>query len=151
MLPFGYNSDDLFEKHKGWIYKKIDFIEDCLDSAKSKELVERFDGEFKKLIYKVTEESSQNLKVKINKVYFRTMKTKWASLSPLKNLTINKYIKYLPEYLISYIVFHEIVHIIEKKHNNRFWEIVVGRYKDYQGLEKELFEYWFKLSNKIDI
>jgi len=49
------------------------------------------------------------------------------------------------------IIFHELVHIIEKKHNNRFWEIVEERYKNYQRLEKELFEYWFKISEKVDI
>jgi len=151
VLPFGYNSDNLFEKHKGWIYKKINFIESCLDNAKSKELVERSIEEFKRLIYKVTEESSRNLGVKINKVYFRTMKTKWASLSSLKNLTVNRFMKNLPWYLIEYIIFHEIVHVIEKKHNSRFREIIGERYKNYQKLEKELFEYWFKVSEKVGI
>ena len=143
VLPFGYSSDNLFEKHKGWIYKKISFIEECLDNARNKELVERSDQEFKRLIYKIVE-------VKINKVYFRKMRTKWASLSPLKSLTVNKYMKYLPEHLTGYIIFHEIAHVIEKKHNNRFWEIVEERYKNYCEFERELFEYWFKISEKID-
>ncbi len=55
--------------------------------------------------------------------------------------------KYLPQHLIEYIIFHEIIHVIEKKHNNRFWEIIEKRYKDYQGLERELFEYWFIISS----
>jgi len=151
ILPPGYNADTLYEKHRNWICKKINFIEECLDGARNKELVERSDEEFKRLIYKIAEEKSIDLKVKINKVYFRKMKTKWASLSSLKNLTINKIMKYLPKYLIDYIIFHEMVHVIEKKHNNRFWEIVERKYKNYQGLEKELFEYWFKVSEKIGL
>ncbi|MBN1384819.1 MAG: M48 family metallopeptidase [Elusimicrobia bacterium] len=149
VLPFGYNSDNLFEKHKGWIYKKIDFIEDCLDGAKSKGLVERSDEEFKGLIRKAIKGASLNLKVKINKVYFRKMKTKWASLSSLKNLTVNRFMKYLPEYLIGYIIFHELAHVIEKKHNGQFWQIISKRHSDYQKFEKELFEYWFKVSEKV--
>ena len=151
VLPLGYKSDILYEKHRSWIFKKINFIEGCLDSAKNKELVERSDEEFKRLIYKVTEEASLELKVKINKVYFRKMRTKWASLSSSNNLTVNRFMKYLPEYLIGYIIFHELVHVIEKKHNNRFWEIISGKYNDYQKLEKELFEYWFKVSEKVGL
>ncbi|MCL6088388.1 MAG: M48 family metallopeptidase [Actinobacteria bacterium] len=149
VLPLGYNSDILYENHKSWIFKKISFIEGCLDSAKNKELVERSDEEFKRLIYKVAKEASLDLKVKINKVYFRKMRTKWASLSSLKNLTANKFMKYLPEYLIEYIIFHELVHIIEKKHNNQFWGIISRKYNGYQKLERELFEYWFKVSKII--
>jgi predicted metal-dependent hydrolase len=149
VLPFGYKSDIFFEKHKNWINKKINFIEECLDSAKNKKLVERTEEDFKRLINELTGDVSPELKVEINRIYFRKMKTKWASLSQLKKLSVNRFMKYLPEHLIAYIIFHELVHVIERKHNNRFWEIVGERYKNYQELEKELFEYWFKVSEII--
>lgn len=151
VLPLGYDPDVLFEKHKSWIHKKINFIEECLDSARDKELADRSDEEFKRLINRITKEASLDLKVKINKIYFRKMRTKWASLSPLKNLTVNGFTKYLPEYLINYIIFHEMAHVIEKKHNARFRGIVEERYGDYQELEKELFGYWFRVSEKVQI
>lgn len=151
VLPFGYKPNILYEKHKSWIFKKINFIEECLDNAKNKELVERSNEEFKKLTCSVVKKISGDLEIKIKQVYFRKMRTKWASLSQVRNLTVNKFIKYLPEYLIEYIIFHELVHVIEKKHNNRFWEIISGKYKDYQKSEKELFEYWFKVSEKVDL
>lgn len=151
VLPFGYCPDTFYKEHSGWIFKKTNFIKGCLDSARDKELAERSDGEFKRLIYDTVEKISLNLKIEIGRVYFRKMRTKWASLSSAKNLTVNGFMKYLPQRLIEYIIFHEIVHIIEKKHNNRFWEIIEMRYKDYQGLERELFEYWFKVSEKVGI
>jgi len=147
ILPFGYSPDAFYEKHSGWIYKKINFIKGCLDSAKDKVLTDRSDGEFKRLIFDAIEKVSLNLKIEIGRVYFRKMRTKWASLSAVKNLTVNSFMKYLPQRLIEYIIFHEIVHVIEKKHNNRFWEIIEKRYKNYQGLERELFEYWFIISS----
>ncbi len=151
ILPFGYNPDILYEKHRSWIYKKINFIEGCLDGARSKELVERSDGEFERLVYSIVDRISDVLKVKINQIYFRKMRTKWASISSFKNLTFNRFMKYLPQYLIEYIIYHELVHVIEKKHNNRFWEIVGEKYKDYRKSEKELFEYWFKISEKVGV
>ncbi|MDD5659832.1 MAG: M48 family metallopeptidase [Actinomycetota bacterium] len=146
ILPLGYSSDIFYEKHKSWIFKKISFIERCLDDAENIELIERSDEEFEMLAYKFINEMIDDMKIKINKIYLRKMKTKWASLSSFKNLTINRLMKYLPEYLVEYIIFHELVHIVEKKHNSQFWEIISGKYKEYQKLEKELFEYWFKIS-----
>jgi len=151
VLPFGYKPGIIYDRNRNWIYKKINFIEECLTSAESKELIERSNEEFRKMVYSIVDRISDDLKVKINRIYFRKMRTKWASLSSFKNLTVNGLMNYLPEYLIDYIIFHELVHVIEKKHNNRFWEIVGGRYKNYQKLEKELFEYWFKVSWKSDL
>jgi predicted metal-dependent hydrolase len=143
VLPFGYKSDIFFNKHRDWIDKKINFIEECLESAKGEDLVDMGDNEFRGLIVDFTERASNNLKVKINKIYYRKMRTKWASLSPLKNLTVNKSMKYLPEHLIEYIVFHEVTHVIEKRHNSKFWSIIEKRYKNYPEFERKLFEYWF--------
>jgi predicted metal-dependent hydrolase len=148
ILPFGYKSEIFLERHKDWIDKKINFIEECLRNAKGKELVERSDDDFKNLICNIVSEVSKDLKVKVNQIYFRKMKTKWASLSPVKNLTVNRLMKYLPEYVIEYIIFHEAAHAIEKRHNNRFWSIIEKRYKNYPEFERELFEYWFKVMER---
>lgn len=151
VLPFGYDSNTLLDKHKNWIEKKVNFIEECLENAQDKKLATRTEEEFKRLINKVAIEISSDLNVKVNGIYFRKMKTKWASLSPSKNLIINKYMKYLPEYLIGYILFHETAHVIEKKHNTKFWGIIEKKYKNYQEYEKELFRYWFKVANQAGI
>ena len=71
------------------------------------------------------------------------MKSKWASCSIKKNLTFNTLLRYLPNFLIKYVVFHEITHLKEKKHNERFWKIIKKEFKDYQKKEKELLIYWF--------
>ncbi|OQX52170.1 MAG: hypothetical protein B5M54_09565 [Candidatus Aminicenantes bacterium 4484_214] len=57
-------------------------------------------------------------------------------------------VKYLPEYLIRYVIFHELTHLIEKRHNDKFWEIISRRYKHYQEMEREMFIYWFLVSSK---
>ena len=33
------------------------------------------------------------------------------------------------EKLIEYIIYHELAHLIEKRHNERFWEIIEERFK----------------------
>jgi hypothetical protein len=145
VLPFGYEPEVLLNKHKDWIFKKIDFIEKCLKDSSNKEIINRTEKKFKALIYSFVKKISKELGIGLNKLYFRKMKTKWASCSFKRNLTINTLMRYLPEYLIEYIIFHEIVHIIEKKHNDKFWGIISKRFNNYQQFERDLFTYWFRI------
>ncbi|MBU4491936.1 MAG: M48 family metallopeptidase, partial [Euryarchaeota archaeon] len=81
----------------------------------------------------------RNLKISINNIYFRRMKSKWGSRSSKKNLTINTLLRYLPDNLIEYVIFHEMVHLIERKHNERFWGFISGKFNNYKDKEKELY------------
>jgi len=150
ILPKNYqNHEDIIEKHKKWINEKKNFIERSLIESKDKKLVERNFKEFKLLACHLAGKISKELKLEINKIYFRKMKTKWGSCSSKKNLTLNTLLRYLPEDLVEYVIFHEIIHLIEKKHNERFWRIISGKFKNYQEMEKELFIYWFLLQTKV--
>jgi predicted metal-dependent hydrolase len=77
------------------------------------------------------------------------MKTKWASCSSKKNLTINRPMRFLPEPALRYVIFHEIAYLEEKKHNGCFWKRISKRFDNYQELEKDLFIYWFKLAGRL--
>ena len=150
ILPFGHKPDRLLEKHRSWILKKSQFIEDCLRDNSNKKTVERTEEEFKSLICLLAEKASKGLGERLNKIYFRTMRTKWASCSSKRNLTINKLMKYLPDHLLSYVIFHEVVHLKEKRHNDKFWKRISKRFDDYQKLEKDLFVYWFQLVGRLE-
>ncbi|MEW6417317.1 MAG: YgjP-like metallopeptidase domain-containing protein [Nitrospirota bacterium] len=149
ILPFGYKPDYLLDKHRKWILKKSEFIKKCLKESPDKKLVRRTDKEFKELVHSFVKKSSKKIGMELNTIYFRNMKTKWASCSPKRNLTINMLMKYLPDKLIEYVLFHEMVHMIEKRHNDNFWKMVTKKFKDYQKLEKDLFIYWFQLAKKL--
>jgi len=149
ILPFGYKPDYLLDKHRKWILQKSEFIKKCLKASSGKRLVKRTDKRFKDLVYSLVDKASEEIGVELNKVFFKKMKTKWASCSPGRNLTINMLMKYLPEKLIEYVIFHEMAHIIEKRHNDKFWKIITKRFKDYQRLEKDLFIYWFQVMKRL--
>jgi hypothetical protein len=82
-----------------------------------------------------------------NKIFIRNQKTKWGSCSCLGNLSLNLRLISLPENLIKYVIFHELIHLKEKKHNDRFWKMVENEFGDYKRLEKLLFKYWFISQN----
>jgi predicted metal-dependent hydrolase len=143
IVPFGHDAKALSEKHREWIVKKNEFIDECLQRSSDKEIVDRTDEKFKELISLVVRSTSKELDVTVNKIYFRKMRTKWASCSPKRNLTINTLMRHLPKELIEYVVFHEITHLIEKRHSEHFWNIISRRFDSYKDLEKDLFGYWF--------
>lgn len=148
VLPFGHEQDSLLEKHRVWIDKKSDFIAKCLSDAKNKKLTKRTDEEFKKLVFKYIDSASRELNAGLNGIFFRTMRTKWASLSPKRNLTLNTLMTHLPEQLIEYITFHETAHTIEKRHNEKFWDIIARKFGDHSEMEGDLFAYWFVIADK---
>ncbi len=145
VLPPGYDQGELLKKHRSWISKKTEFIKQCLRDFSDKKIVERADQEFKDLLDVSIDEASKQLGVKVNKIYLRKMKSKWASCSLKRNLTVNRLMKHLPDYLVEYIIFHEVAHIIEKRHNDKFWELISKQFNNYNKLERDLFIYWFKI------
>jgi len=145
ILPHGESPMDLIKNHNHWIAKKQKFIKNRLKASKSKKIVKRTDKEFRKQVITYVDKISKGLKVRINKIYFRKMRTKWASCSSKRNLTINTLMKYLPKKQIEYITYHELIHLIEKRHNERFWERIAEKFKNWKKLETSLFPYWFLL------
>ena len=148
ILPIGSKPHTLLDKHRRWILGKVKFIEDCLKDASNRHIIESSEEEFRDLVHSLANRASKELGKKLNRIYFRTMKTKWASCSPKRNLMVNLLMRQLPEKLLNYVIFHEIAHLKEKRHNDRFWEIIEKRFNEYQEVERELFVYWFQIANK---
>jgi len=149
ILPRDYeNERSILEKHRTWITQKTHIINQALEKAKAKTLNKnRTDEELRSLVVQKVDKYKQRYAFSINKVYFRRMKSKWGSCSSKGNLTINRLLKYLPEELIDYIVFHEMVHSQEKRHNELFWSYIGKEFTSWQTFEKDLLVYWFLIKS----
>jgi len=145
ILPKHYKSEkQTLEKYQKWIQKKQLTINKALEEAKTKAINQtKTEKELRTLVTQTAQNYQTELNTKINKIYFRKMKTKWASHSKNGNLTINTLLKYLPENVVEYIIYHEIAHSIERKHNEKFWNLISKKFKDYPTKEKDLLTYWF--------
>jgi len=145
VLPKNYKNEvALLEKHKKWLYKKDLTIKAALKEAGNRNLnLNRTNQELKQLVHLIARNIQEQFNFRINKIYFRKMKSKWGSYSSKRNLTINTLLKYLPEKLIEYVIFHEMAHTRERKHNERFWNMIAKKFQDCQTMEKDLLVYWF--------
>jgi predicted metal-dependent hydrolase len=138
------NEKETLQKYTKWIQKKEFTIKTALKEAKIRSLNKaRTDKELRSLTRSLVQNYQAELSTKINKIYFKKMKTKWASHSHNGNLTVNTLLKYLPQDIIEYVIYHEITHALERKHNERFWNILNRKFHDYESKEKDLLTYWF--------
>lgn len=150
VLPRNTSADEVISKHKRWIYKKSQEIRAALNKSKGKKLdFKRTDEEFRDIAYSCVNEISEEMDPSINNLFFRKMTSKWGSCSSKKNITINTMLRYLPKHLIEYVIFHEMIHLIERKHNERFWEFVSSKFEDHQDKEEDLLVYWFSVQRQM--
>jgi predicted metal-dependent hydrolase len=147
ILPRGCKDEaDILHKKKAWIVKKAKEIE----SAKRKASHRYASGksevsirELRELVDGLVEKYSEKLGERPNRIFYRTMTFKWGSCSGRRNVSLNTGLRFLPENLIAYIVFHEMAHLVAKRHGKEFWKVVEREFPDYEVMEKELLEYWF--------
>lgn len=55
------------------------------------------------------------------KVYIMGQRTKWGNCSSLQNLSFNWRLIMAPEYVVRYLVTHEVIHLEVPDHSKRFW------------------------------
>ena len=79
------------------------------------------------------------LNVSIERFSIRSMKTRWGSCTPkTRSIRINlELIKRAPECL-EYIVVHELVHLLEASHNNKFKTLMDKFFPKWKFYRKEL-------------
>lgn len=75
------------------------------------------------------------------KVTIKDTKGRWGSCSSKGNLNFNYKIALLPRELADYIVVHELCHLKEMNHGERFWALVEKQMPHHKQLRKELKEY----------
>lgn len=75
---------------------------------------------------------------KFNKITIKNQKTRWGSCSKRGNLNFNYKIALLPSHISDYIIVHELCHLKEFNHSQRFWDLVAIAIPDYLVIRKEL-------------
>ena len=154
-LPQGLSEEEaykLLERHREWIERRYSELIEAVELSKKIEIVERSTRELRELAQKLLEEATQRiLGMNPCRLVLRRMKSRWASCSAKGTLTLNKAARYLPTDLVAYIIYHEVCHIIEPKHNARFWKCISQKYPNYREMERLLLAYEIKLGLRKEL
>jgi predicted metal-dependent hydrolase len=87
----------------------------------------------------VIERWEPRLQVEVNGYFLQRMKTKWGSCnSAARNIRLNTELVKKPKDLLEYIVVHEMAHLIEPTHSDRFIAILDERYPTWRDARAEL-------------
>ena len=148
ILPMNMNHHPIMDKYQIWINDKTADIEKALKNSAKLKLNSRSQQKLKLMIIDTIDKYSDEYGVVVNRVILRELSSKWGSCSLMGNLTFNKLLSSLPDHHLQYIVFHELMHLIERKHSTKYWSLVSEKFKDYKKIEEELISYWF-LINKV--
>lgn len=142
ILPENFQGDlrQIIEKHQNWIEKKQDNLVNLRNLALQLRISEN--PEWQRLIEKYIKEVGDKLKITPLQIKFRHMKNKWGCCN-LKNkiITLNRFVKYLPNELIRYLVIHELCHFVFPNHRKEFWLLVKKFIPDFLQKEKLLSAY----------
>ena len=138
-------SENLIEKFiiekSQWIINKIDLFKKSgyrLGKTNNKaEYIEYKDKAFE-IAQKRVEYFNATYKFNVNKINIKNQKTRWGSCSRKGNLNFNYKIALLPKEMSDYIIVHEICHLKEFNHSQKFWNLVAKGMPDYLEIRKKL-------------
>lgn len=67
-----------------------------------------------------------------------SMKTQWGSCSPNGRLTLNPYLVKAPTRCIDYVILHELCHIAEHNHSEKFYRLLTQVMPDWEKVKDRL-------------
>ena len=97
----------------------------------------------KKVLYEYIENRSvsylYSYNLSANKISIKNQSSRWGSCSHKRNLNFNLKLIFCPLEMIDYVIVHEICHLKEMNHSQKFWNLVEKEFPHHKVMRK-----WFK-------
>lgn len=142
--PFGLQKSviERFVVEKSeWLFSKIEYFK----QFKGKKIANRSKKDYlkyqqvaRKFAVERVEYFNKVYKFNVHSINIKNQKTRWGSCSRKGNLNFNYKIVLLPEHIADYIVVHELCHLKEFNHSQRFWNLVAKALPDYLQIREDL-------------
>ena len=77
--------------------------------------------------------------INIDKLYVRKMKTHWGSCNTIRQtLRLNSELAKRPPECIEFVIVHEMLHVIEKGHNKKFYRLLAKYIPHWKAIRKRM-------------
>jgi predicted metal-dependent hydrolase len=125
--------------------------------GKEKLFNEFYRSELENMISKSIKKWEKKVGVKPKEYRIKKMKTKWGTCNDKdKRIWLNLELAKKPYHCIDYVIVHELIHLKERKHNDRFISLLESAYPRWQEHKEELnqgilshFEWGCKSNSKL--
>ena len=102
-------------------------------------LNEWYRKELKKIIPAIIDRWERKMRISVTDWGVKQMKTKWGSCNiQAKRIWLNLELAKKPVQCLEYIIVHEMVHLLERNHNDRFRSLMDQYLPNWQQLKDEL-------------
>lgn len=115
--------------------------EDADTAAIEKAVTQWYRVEALQVFRECAEHFAPMLGVAPREIKLSAARTQWGSCTVRGVVRLNWRLVKMPLHLIDYVVAHELAHLVEMNHSERFWRVVASVCPDYQACRKELHSY----------
>lgn len=124
---------------KGKTYMDLYLKEDATWEYKRNILNEWYRAELKKLIPEIVKKWEKKLEVTVKDWGVKQMKTKWGSCNiEAQRIWLNLELAKKPIQCLEYIIVHEMVHLLERHHSDKFLSLMDYYLPNWKHLKEEL-------------
>lgn len=142
-FTFQKTIDRFVEKNKAWIEKQKKSKQ---NSIMDPDKVWEYKAEAKKIIIPRVAEFAEKYWFKYNNIRITSAQTRWGSCTSKKNLNFTYRLVLAPEKVRDYVIVHELCHLRQMNHSQKFWKEVEAIMPDYKQQEKWLKDNWAMIS-----
>jgi predicted metal-dependent hydrolase len=89
-----------------------------------------------------TQRLARENRLDVEKFTVKSQRTRWASCSARRIISLNLRLLFLPEPMVRYVLLHELAHTQQLNHSTRFWAIVRHLEPNFERLDAELRTAW---------
>ena len=72
------------------------------------------------------------------RVFIKNQRTRWGSCSTKRNINLNCRLLFLPAPLTEYVLMHELCHLLEQNHSQRFWDKLRALHPDSDHQRRQM-------------
>ena len=83
---------------------------------------------------------------KLNKISYRRTTSKWGHCTSEGNIQYNPLLMLAPQYVVDYIIAHEVCHLRHANHSKQFWNLVDSVYPQRNHAENWLKQHGHRLA-----
>ena len=93
---------------------------------------------YPEIMRRVLDWNTRTVCCNVEKISLKYNHSNWGSCSSRNNINLSTRLLFAPEAVQDYVILHELAHLVEHNHSERFWALVEKHMPDYQQKEEWL-------------